>query len=233
MRRLPPRITDISDSDAEETHARPVAVKPKAVKDLPLAPTPMVNGKAKAKAKAKAKGKANAEAKGKVHAAADVKPTAPRVPAAELASEPTSPKGGAPKAKATGKRKAATPPCPKGEPTTPTQPPGKKAAVQEMQSATEAVQGDYIIFSYKKHGVNGTWAIRKRGGAQVCEINVPTVDQSVNKEIAETVMCELNKGACEQDAKNLAVKLKEAVMKRLGVTVQPKAKTKTQAATVE
>ena len=207
-RPLPPPITALSDSEDDRlitTAKLKSTPQQNGVKDLPLAPTASKTcNKRAAVAQAKAKGKATDKAKDKGTTTKAEAAAAPASIATAPASEAAPASAAAPAMEQGQKRKTtekgAKKPC------------GKKTAKETLAQDTV-----YVLMNYKKHGVNGTWAVRKRGpgGTQVCEINVPTTDEKFNKEIAEAVLNELNKGISEQDAKTLASKLKDAMMKRL------------------
>lgn len=207
----PPKpITTLSDSDGEATVAvtikplggavpllPPAATKKGTVADLPgLAALKDLEKetakKAKAAAKAKAKGKATAKSADK---GSDIK--SDKDAAAATASSKL-------------KRPASAHPPPQAN-----QPP-KKAKDKQTGDAESEEKKAYILMKYAKHGIDGTWAIRKSGAHQVLEINVPKATSQQNLDIADVVLKELNENKVnETTAKAIAAKLKEALAAKL------------------
>lgn len=92
------------------------------------------------------------------------------------------------------------------------EPPKKKAKVE--QDSTEP-QPHYILMKYATHGKEGTYAVRVQGGKQFTEVNIPGAQLEQNKEVAEAIRCELNKGVEHDKVHELLSMLKSAMVERI------------------
>ena len=56
------------------------------------------------------------------------------------------------------------------------------------------IKGKYHIMKYGKHGKDGTYAVRLKGGPQFTEINMPNATLLQSQEVAAAICGELSKG---------------------------------------
>ena len=234
----PRPITDLSDSDGEAVVIAPVAAAPVPLPPSLKAPSRVDDlpglAKPKAKVKAKAQGatgkpdakaaaevkknvKDNATAKGKAKVKAKVTAKA-KAKAAKTDDMLESFKD---KDKDKAMSDAAEEDAENGKDAA-AQPPTKVRRKPSSQGDALPTKDDkkaYVLMKYAKHGMDGTYAIRKTGGHQVMEINVPKATAQQNLEIAEAVLKELNENKInEAAAKTVASKLKDALAHKLAAS---------------
>ena len=209
------RVLDLPMAPKADGKPRPVAKAKTGTENKPKAkpkPKSTPTGKAKAKclpmAKGKAKAKADTEAPAKATATAKAVSTESAMGSTESAKDS--------KVKAKDSKKTAkdgtTGQAAKRKKDMPKDMPGD--AVDSTNTEVLNVDGKYILMKYGKHGKEGTYAVRERGGPQFMEINIPNATLVQNQEVAQALCNELNKGVAHSTVQQLAVVLKEAMLEK-------------------
>ena len=89
------------------------------------------------------------------------------------------------------------------------------SVVSDAQHPPADIKVKYHLMKYSRHGKDGTYAVRLTGGPQFTEINMPNATLLQNREVAEAVCAELNKGVKPDTVRELMYVLKEAMCKKI------------------
>ena len=96
-----------------------------------------------------------------------------------------------------------------------TLPPSRASPPRRRRRWNTEPQPHYILMQYATHGKEGTYAVRVQGGKQFTEVNIPGAQLEQNKEVAEAIRCELNKGVEHDKVHELLSMLKSAMVERI------------------
>ena len=89
------------------------------------------------------------------------------------------------------------------------------SVASDAQHPPADIKAKFHLMKYARHGKDGTYAVRLTGGPQFTEINMPNATLLQNREVAEAVCAELNKGVKPDTVRELMYVLKEAMCKKI------------------